>query len=46
MLVTGTANRVEQAIRLNWWNSAARLSAGLASTAMGTLGSYRDSGMA
>ncbi len=41
-LRSGSADRVEAAIRLNWANSAARLSAGLASAAVGALGSYRN----
>lgn len=44
-LRSGNADHVERAIRLNWTNSAARLSAGLASAAVGALGSYRDGDM-
>jgi DNA-binding GntR family transcriptional regulator len=43
---TGTADQVERAVRLNWHNSAARLSAGLASAGVGVLGSYRNLEMA
>jgi DNA-binding GntR family transcriptional regulator len=39
----GTPAQVERAVRMNWSNSAARLSAGLASAAIGSLGSYRES---
>jgi DNA-binding GntR family transcriptional regulator len=38
----GPASQVEKAIRLNWSNSAVRLSAGLASAALASLGTYRD----
>jgi DNA-binding GntR family transcriptional regulator len=40
-LRSGTADRAERAIRINWSNSAARLSAGLASASVGALGTYR-----
>jgi len=43
---SGTADQVERAVRLNWSNSAARLSAVLASAAVGALGSYRSSDLA
>jgi DNA-binding GntR family transcriptional regulator len=45
-LRSGTADQVERAVRLNWSNSAARLSAGLASAAVGALGSYRSADIA
>ena len=45
-LRSGTADQVERTIRRNWSNSAVRLSAGLASAAVGALGSYRSSDMA
>jgi DNA-binding GntR family transcriptional regulator len=38
---SGTADNVERAVRLNWSNSAARFSAGLAAASVGALGSYR-----
>ena len=38
---SGTAREAERAIRLNWSNSAARLSTGLADAGMGALGNYR-----
>jgi DNA-binding GntR family transcriptional regulator len=39
---SGTRTDVERAVRLNWSNSAARLSAGLVGSPIGSLGSYRD----
>ena len=39
---SGTADQVERAVRRNWSNSAVRLSAGLASSAVGSLGSYQS----
>jgi DNA-binding GntR family transcriptional regulator len=41
----GTVDQVERTIRVNWSNSARRLSAGLASMAIGGLGDYRSSDM-
>jgi DNA-binding GntR family transcriptional regulator len=38
----GTGTEIERAIRLNWSNSAVRLSAGVAATPIAALGSYRD----
>jgi DNA-binding GntR family transcriptional regulator len=38
----GTGAAVERAIRLNWSNSATRLSAGVAATSIAALGSYRE----
>jgi DNA-binding GntR family transcriptional regulator len=39
---TGEAAQVEQAVKVNWSNSARRLSAGVAATPIGALGSFRD----
>jgi DNA-binding GntR family transcriptional regulator len=39
---SGPAAQVEKAVRLNWSNSAARLSAGLASAALASLGTFRE----
>jgi DNA-binding GntR family transcriptional regulator len=41
---SGTADRLERAVRLNWSNSARRLSAGLASAAVGSL-AYDTAGL-
>jgi DNA-binding GntR family transcriptional regulator len=41
----GTVDQVERAIRVNWANSATRLSAGLASMALSAFGDYRSSDM-
>jgi DNA-binding GntR family transcriptional regulator len=41
-LRSGDADAAEQAIRLNWSNSARRLSGGAASTALHALGDYRS----
>jgi DNA-binding GntR family transcriptional regulator len=39
---SGSANRIERAVRVNWSNSAARLSAGVVAAAgLGALGAYR-----
>jgi DNA-binding GntR family transcriptional regulator len=39
---TGQAAQVEQAVRLNWSNSAFRLSAGVATSPLGALGTFGD----
>jgi DNA-binding GntR family transcriptional regulator len=39
---SGTPDQVERAVRVNWSNSAVRLSAGLPSLAVGSLGSYQS----